>query len=345
MNKLRDIIVISLVLGLSTPSLGFSSVTSRGAAIQEVLDGLRPPPEITPQEESAPSLFLQRYGIIDETLDRVQVEVALRIGYIAGSTTYDFNDHTSELMFPLGNWMGGASASVGFKNFSLNGEIWATMSEAVNSKMTDKDWINDALISSTESTEEMDGYIYDANLRYDFYNSVIPKNIDMLLLKASDGIKIGGLLGYRYERFDFDIYDVYYPDLDLMYYEGTKVLTYHIKYYLPYIGLATDILRKNFRFSLSLKQCLFPTAEHIDNHLLRGLTSFGDYDELKTGFMFRAEGEWNFSKRWVFGAGVDGTFVKLLGSNREHSGGAGWNQPMFTDLEQVLFWSGVAYRF
>ena len=175
MNKLRYFIGIFFVLGFSFPSLVFSYQSDeRESVIQETLDKFKEEPsslEITPAEqeflekELSSGLFTTKQTIIAKTLKDITVEVALRLGYIAGDTTYNFNHDTSELKFPFDNWMGGGSLEVGYKRLFFNAQAWAPISKETGSKMTDKDWIQGILISSTESNQDIDGYILDTNVR------------------------------------------------------------------------------------------------------------------------------------------------------------------------------------
>ena len=356
---------------LIIPSLAFSKTNERKEAIQQAFDGLRrklPPQEINYSsaavdyaEKSMPvkksrSMFPRRQIIINQILDEVEIELGFKVGYIGGSTTYDFNYHTSELVWPLDNWMAGLDVRLGKKNLSLNAGFWGSITDEAGAKMTDKDWTAGTLASSSESRAMVDAIIWDANLRYDFYNKNMSRNINSLLLLTGDKVKIGFLLGYRYERYDFDCYDLYYPSPPYssasMLYEDELVLTYNIKYQLPYIGLAADIERKKIGFKFGLKFPILPKAEHLDNHPLRTLTnptrtltSHGDYESFEKGIMYNVSGFWKFSENWRAELGVDGAYVKIDGNNWEDFGDPAWNQQMFTVLQYIIFWSGFQYKF
>lgn len=279
-------------------------------------------------------------------LDDVYLILGLELGYINGNTAYDFNHHTSELEFPMDNWMIGGNFSSGYKNLSFNTEIWTPLENYAGFEMKDKDWdTNGALSSYTKSKAEMDAIIWDANARYDFYEKVIPKDIEALTLLASDKIKIGALLGYRYERFDYDLYDLYYPDLKITTHSGEKIGTYKIKYHLPYLGLATDILSKNYGFGMNIKYSFNPTAEDVDNHLLRGLTFYGDYDKHGQVFMGSINAFWRFRKDWKFRFGADTTFIRIDGITWEQNRNPTWDKDQSTDAHHWILWSGIEYKF
>ncbi|MDP1854292.1 MAG: omptin family outer membrane protease [Candidatus Omnitrophota bacterium] len=349
MNKSNTLVSAFLILGLLIPPFVFSYSDSRETAIQDALDVLKGEPALArtvrAEEESVSSPFFKRHKIIGETLDEIELEVTLKIGYIAGDTTYDFDNHVSELMFPFDNWMGGANVNAGFKKFSLNIDFWAPIDKEANSKMTDKDWFSATLISSTESRADMDAVIAEGYVRYDFYEGIAPRNIEPLALLASDGIKLGALIGYKYERFDYDLYDLYDRILGVMSYQDEHIGTYKIQYYFPYVGLAADILRKEFKFSMNLKYSPLPTAKDVDNHLLRSLTFYGDYDKPKYAFMFGIEGIWGLMHNWNFGLGLDGTFARIDGITWDETRNPAWDKDQFTKLTQVLFWSELKYRF
>lgn len=355
MNKSRYFIGLFFVVEFSFLPLAFSyQVDERENIIQQTLDKFKEEFssfETTPREqefldkELSSELFATKQSVIAKTLKDITIEVALRLGYISGDTTYNFDHDTSELKFPFDNWMGGGSLEAGYKRLFFNAQAWVPISKETGSKMTDKDWIQGILISSTESNQDVDGYILDTNLRYNFYDRILASPNESLALIASDKIRVGVLAGYRYERFDFDTYDIYDTIAGTASYLGKKVLTYQIHYRLPYLGLAADVLRNKFKFYADLKYSLFPKARDVDNHLLKALTFYGNYDEPKHAFIFSAEGDWRFTKNWHFSLGLDGAFVKIYGITWEESRDPAWNKDQNTSLAQMLIWSGLRYRF
>lgn len=313
----------------------------RDKAIEETLSSL----ETKTATETEAKGYSKRFTFNDTYLN-----LGLDFGYIHGNTAKDFNHHTSELEFPMDNWMVGGSLGLGWKDLAFNTEIWAPLEEDAGFKMKDKDWIDGVLVSYTKSRADMDAIIWDSNLRYDFYKNTIPKNIKVFTFLRAAEIKIGALLGYRYERFDFDMYDLYY-DVDLLggrqgqtLYQGQKVLTYKIKYSLPYLGLATDISHKKGGVSMNIKYAISPTAEDVDNHLLRGLTFYADYDKDREVFMGSIFAFWKFTKNWKLKVGVDGVSIRIAGKTWEESRDPAWDKDQSTDAKHWMFWSGVEYR-
>jgi outer membrane protease len=162
---------------------------------------------------------------------------------------------------------------------------------------------------------------------------------------AGDEIKVGVLGGYRYEKFNFEMYDIYYPDYGITLFPGVKVGTYKISYSLPYLGLATTATHENFGVDIGLKYSFSPTAKHLDHHLLRDLTGYADYDRHGYAFMYDIVGFWNFKKNWKFKFGVDGTSISIDGKHWEEKHDPGWDKDISTDAQHWIIWSGIDYKF
>lgn len=288
--------------------------------------------------------------------DEAYLSLGLGLGYLKGNTAYDFDHHASELEFPMDNFMAGANFSLGLKNLSLNAQAWASVEDYAGFKMKDKDWnAAGALTSYTKSKAYMDAVIWDANLRYDFYERVAAeKDEDLVLLDEEDWasnklefdkIKIGALLGYKYERFDFDMYDLWYQYNGPTTNQGQKVFTYKIEYYLPYLGVAADFLEKNWGFGMNIKYSFYPIARDVDNHLLRYLTFYGDYEKNGQAWMGGIYGFCEFIQNWKLKIGADGTFVRIDGTTWDATHDPAWDKDQSTDTKQWLLWSAIEYKF
>ena len=275
------------------------------------------------------------------------VSVGAKIGYISGDTTYDFNHHTSELEFPMNNWMAGGDISVGLKDLSLNAQLWGQIEENAGYDMKDKDWNSaGALISYTKSKADMNAFIWDLNFRYDFYKTSIPWENELLVLSKTDQIKIGALAGYRHERFGYEMFDLKYPDLNnIVLYPGQRVLTYKIKYSLPYVGLVTEITNPKYGFNFNVKYSFKATAEDQDNHVLRYLTFYGDYDKHGYGIMGGVSGFLKVMENWKINFGVDGEVIRIKGTTWEENHAPSWDKDQDTDAKYMMFWTGANYRF
>lgn len=279
----------------------------------------------------------------------------VNIGYLKGNTAYDFDHHTSELEFPMDNVMAGGDFSLGYKDLSLNAQLWAPVEDYSGFDMKDKDWDSQGnLISYTKSKAYMEAIIWDASLRYNFYkktgsgqeNISLPDEEKSLLdILRCDAIKVGALLGYKYERFSFEMYDLFFPSLNTTTNQGKKVLGYKIKYWLPYIGLATDIFRQNWGVGFNIKYSFYPIARDIDYHFLRELTFYGDYEKNGQAWMYSINWFWEFVKNWKLKLGADGTFVRIDGITWDETHNPTWDLDQSTDTKQWLYWTGVEYKF
>jgi outer membrane protease len=127
--------------------------------------------------------------------------------------------------------------------------------------------------------------------------------------------------------------------------QGEKVLTYKIKYYLPYIGLGADVLRQNCGVSLNLKYAICPSAEDVDNHPLRGLTFYGDYNKDGNVFMGSMNVFWNLTKKWKFRVGADATLVRIDGKTWDETHDPIWDADQSIDTKQFIYWTGLEYKF
>ncbi len=335
----RKLLILSLIFLLS-PAFIYAQTNSnlRDQVIEETLKvmeaGKTFPSEELPIEEK-----------------KVYFTTGLQIGYLKGNTAYDFAHHTSELEFPMDNGMMGGNFALGFADLSLNTEAWVPFEKDAGFKMKDRDWIYGYLVSETTSRADMDAIIWDTNLRYDFYKEVLSRDVDELALLAADEVKIGALLGYRYERFDYDLYDLYY-DVDITgtyqgqtLYQGTKIGTYKIQYYLPYLGLVTDVRRQNWGIGIGFKYSFHATAKDVDNHLLRGLTFYGDYNKGGYAYMGSINAFYNFTKSWKLKIGTEVVIIRIDGRTWEESHDPDWDQDQSTDSKQFIFWSGIEYKF
>jgi len=276
-------------------------------------------------------------------------EATLKLGYITGNTAYDFNHHVSELEYPMDNWMIGGSLEGGLNNskFSFGLSFWTNIDKDAGNDMKDKDWDQTGtlfpqgtLFSYTKSQADMRTFIFDIYGRYDFYEKTTP----------GKNTKAGLLLGYRRMDFEYDIYDVYYVQ-DLLYgytgqtlYKDQKVLGYEIVYHLPYLGLAFDLDNSKWGIGANALWSFYPTAYHEDNHVLRNLTLYADYDN-GTAYMGSLYSFWKFSERLKVKLGFDATFIRLSGRHWESNHASGWDTDVSTDARCFIGWAGISYLF
>lgn len=210
--------------------------------------------------------------------------LGLGAGYIYGDSTYRINLSDpatgaaieSELKFPIQTLLFTLEAGYIGKD-SKNRDairIHASYSFDVGSasgKFEDSDWLNDvvdtALVGAphpgkdiySESDVDLNARVFDIRASYSFW--------------ASDGFGIGPLGGYLSQTFDFtarDLNQVGYGPYAADYtgsVPGT-VLTYNVKYSIPYLGIHTEA-GHGFRMLLDLAYSPWAEARDEDDHVLR----------------------------------------------------------------------------
>lgn len=227
--------------------------------------------------------FVFSNGILD-------VDVGLQGGYINGYTKYhiSFDGGASELEFPLEAFLAGINLGWDFRNDQkqeiVRMEIkWLTNVSDGKGEMEDSDWIDDDATFLgipgyhhsgkdifSESDVKLRGHIFNGNVAYNQW-----------LIKI---FSIGPMIGYRYQIFDYDVkntgqigYGAYDPYFTVSVRGST--LTYKIKYYIPYVGLSSNLVfGKVFKTNLSLCYSPWTVVKDEDNHLLRHKLSKSDTD-------------------------------------------------------------------
>lgn len=274
------------------------------------------------------------------------LDLGFRTGYMFGQNTYEFDHHRSELEFPFRSYMGGGTISLGYKGLSINSEVWGTIVDdsSAGYHMKDKDWLANELESDTKSNSSMNGVIWDANMRYDFLNYAFGGK------KAEDNsktskIKLGALIGYRYERFGWKAFGLYQTCGTDTGYSDQTVIEYKVKYRLPYCGLAVDIENSKFGIKANGKYSFKPHAMDLDNHVLHQRTNLGDYKSNPNVFMGNFSAFWKFSKNWNVNIGADVTLIRINGRTWEENHDPDWDADQNIDTKQFIYWMGLGYRF
>ncbi len=201
-------------------------------------------------------------------------DVQVSGGHIEGNSTYHiaFDGGASELEFPLDTDLAGVGIELSYFNdvsennlpkAKLYCRLWSDVSH--NGVLKDSDWMeNDnqpGLDVYSEGKTRIDLFLLDARYLYNFY---IKKHFS-----------IGVLTGYRYQNFDYRVYDVnqigygIYASAYTTSQEGL-VARYWVKSQIPYFG---------FELSCSLSRFLEITAvvgaspwvkiKDMDDHILR----------------------------------------------------------------------------
>jgi outer membrane protease len=262
----------------------------------------------------------------------INITVDLGTGVMRGHTTYQIGGDVkyangdreelhfplSELKFPLDVYMASLSASAEFK------EKWRL---AINVKknitddagtMEDSDWgiwhmgeelphkrgyvcnpeycSSDSLDIYSESDAELDALIIDQDFRYTFLNKAFRKTRLSFFAGA----------GLIYENFNYEVSNVdqWYPsyedyfgvELDHQKVSG-KVLTYDIKYYIPYIKAGTSFaFLERFDVEGSFAISPYLIIKDKDNHILRQKESEGELEG--SAIMLSVEGRYIFLRHW-----------------------------------------------
>jgi len=278
------IIVLCYILGLSLNA----HALSREEVITQTLKR-QEHPRTEGQTSEIPSVDpfpnAKRARIIDTTLGRIEFALAIGTGYLAGDTRYEINfvesgiSGKSELVFPFDNWLVGGNISAGYYPLYLNFQGWGNIAEKTTGGMTDKDWENGALVSSTKSDYRAQIAILDFNLLYNFWQGEKPWGDVLGSLKKQ---RLGLLVGYRYENFKDDIIGVKDLFTNISSYPGQRVLDYEVQYRIPYLGLDwqyfDDLVDRVFDgWGVNVQVCGSPyvTAKDKDYHLLRNKLAEG----------------------------------------------------------------------
>ena len=275
-------------------------------------------------------------------------DFGLRFGYMNGFTSFDLNHHVSELEYPFHSYMGGGNLSLGYKDISMNSEFWGSLftDPTAGWHMKDKDWANGEIESDTRSNSKMNAVIWDANLRYDFFRYSFSQKKAYAADRKADNVKLGVLIGYRYQRYGFKV-DGNYQTATSAEGEpsGSTVLEYKIKYRMPYYGLAVDMQTDKFGILMSGKYAFSPHARDLDNHVLTGVTTYGDYKKKPNVIMANFMMFWKFYKSWRLNAGADVALIRMNGIIWDEAHTPAWDQDQNLDTKQFIYWMGLGYRF
>ena len=278
------------------------------------------------------------------------LDLGMRFGYMDGFTSFDFNHHRSELEYPFNCYLGGGIINLGYKDISMNSQFWGSLVDDPTAgwNMKDKDWdmATGELESDTRSKSFMNAVIWDANLRYDFLKYSFGKKKTDDVVSKSPNIKLGVLIGYRYQRYGYKMDGMYQTGFEA---EGEPsgklILEYKIKYHLPYYGLALEAGGDKFGVAVNAKYAFSPHVTDLDNHVLRSLNFYGDYKKNPNVFMADFTTFWKFFKNWQLNVGADVALIRLDGQVWEDDHDPSWDADQSIDTKQFIYWLGLGYRF
>ncbi|MDY0211367.1 MAG: omptin family outer membrane protease, partial [Desulfuromonadaceae bacterium] len=274
-------------------------------------------------------------------------KVSVGGGYLTGETEYqiggriDYADGSvasahfplSELSFPLDSYVIKGQVDIDFaKKWALMFNAETNITED-SGKMEDSDWgvwggseVNSLDIYS-ESDTEMNMLGLEGKLTYKFYQGNYAGNA----LNPDSGnpdirfsYTIG--LGYKYQKFDFDIYDVHqwYPSAPYLAhdYVGGRVLTYEAEYHIPYLELGMHMsVAKTFEFDLSVAYAPYIDFKDEDQHLLRNMESFSDHHWGGDALMGNLNMLYKFSSHWSLKAEFEALKISSDGRSKTYIDG------------------------
>ena len=319
MKRIIVISILSICLGVGLSNLGTDTAWAE---------------EVTEAQEVTE---VTRKGFLGEN---IYATMGLQSGYITGHTkshtSYPLLGYTgeSELEYPLGNFFLGVEGVLGLKN-SENGKQdrarlaigWLTNVGADSGTMKDSDLVNGYLWSYTESDSELKAHIVDVSAIYNFWP-----------LKT---ISIGPMIGYRYQYFDFNIYNYSGTQLGIPISGSGHVLDYTVKYHISYYGLNSDFLFRDTLWFNSRVAFTYAFANDRDDHLLRQTRYEASCDG--PGVLANINANWEFLPNWLLQAGGEYTYIDTEGKQDVFdSGGAYVGQ---TDAEVTYSAWILKYRF
>ncbi len=300
--------------------------------------------------ETKPETFMGKLSGFTQSFkaDDGYGDFGLRFGYIYGQNSFDYNHHTSELEYPFRSYVGGGKLNFGYKDFSLNSEFWGSLFDDPSAgwHTKDKDWEDGQLTSDTKSYSDMNAVIWDTHLRYTFFNYAFGRKKSDTRNRKAENIKLGVLLGFRYERFGYKDFGLYQTnDGTGSHGDGELVSEYKVRYRLPYCGLGLDIGNEKFGMQMNAKYGFSARARDLDNHVLQSRTNYGDYKKNPNIFMGNFALYWKFYQGWEASLGGEAALIRLNGTTWEETRNPDWDADQNIDTQQFIYWMGLGYKF
>lgn len=250
------------------------------------------------------------------------------VGPMAGHTTYQvggtvkYSDGSveeywfpiSELIFPLDVQHMTLDTTLGLGKerrlqLSLGGSKNLTTDAG---KMEDSDWITEwnprQLDIYSESDAELDALMLSADVLYRFLKKRI--------------VSVGAGVGFFYQELNYECSDFVqtYPS-EPWWPADTGAglgIIYDVTYYVPYLQVRADVhlLKDRLRIGVNLAVSPYLTAKDYDNHVLRELTSDGDYDG--AGGLGSLEFSFLFNEHWFVEGRLEGKTFSADGSQKTY---------------------------
>jgi len=297
------------------------------------------------------------FSSFTETQDNPSSKYELKIGHINGNTVYEISGPEeggwkSKLKFPMNNFLIGGEVSLNYNDgswgscsFDLGG--WVSLAKKYAGTMEDSDWLYAYSASKaiySESDAEMDARIFDGNILFNFLEELDSEGKQSLIL--------GARVGYKYQKFDYDISNTKQIDYLSYYYiiVPGRTLDYEVEYKIPYLGLSgVYSFADAFKANLEINYSPWVEAEDKDDHLLRYKLSKGDCK----GNLFMAGGNlsWEFEKNWILEIGASYATISTQGKQRQHFYGGPYEGLTYANIDdkinskQFFVNTSIKYRF
>lgn len=298
------------------------------------------------------------------------VELNVSGGYLDGDTTYEiggkvnYPNGAEELPFPISRLefpfdLAVMTGELVYRpwtrwRFSLNGMV--NVSDT-NEYMKDSDWIygnyGDPTQKDIYSHSKVDANLYsvDARLRYTLVTAM-ERNLEMGYTGDEPDVwyTFFAGLGFRYEDYNYDVYDVvqWYPNFPTLPADKVSgpVLKYELQFEIPFAELGCEFWwADDFRLELSTAFSIFVHGSDKDLHLLRDRVS-----SLSSGWDGKyitgtVRGQYFFCKNWTVDLAITGSRINVDGVSHANDPSIG---PFRIDEKvenvQALFSAGLGYR-
>lgn len=272
------------------------------------------------------------------------VDFSIGGGYLYGSTQYQIGGHyidadgtsddlhfpISELRFPLDTYV--IKGQVDLSLFEKWGVIFNLETNPADGtgQMEDSDWgvwdgsAANSLDIYSESNSDLSMLAFEGKLTYQIYQGYYGQNT-LSAEKANPGIiftyHVG--LGYKYQKFDFDIYDVEesYPSTPAVpdsYTDGLAMI-YEAEFQIPYLELGMEMaLRDKFALGLNVAYAPYIAFQDKDQHLLRSKVNTSDHGWDGDALMVHLDMRYSFYRNWYLQADIDATKIESNGKSKSY---------------------------
>lgn len=272
------------------------------------------------------------------------VDFSIGGGYLCGSTQYqigghyidadgtsdDFHFPISELKFPLDTYV--VKGQVDLTFFEKWGAMFNIATNLTNDsgQMEDSDWgvwdwsTADSLDIYSESNSDMSMLAFEGKLTYQIYQGYYGQNTLSAEVANPEIIftyHVG--LGYKYQKFDFDIYDVEesYPSTPAVpdSYTDGLALVYEAEYQIPYLELGMEMaLRDTIALGLNVAYAPFIAFQDKDQHLLRSKVNTADHGWDGDALMVHLDMRYSFYRNWYLQADIEAIKIESDGEAKSY---------------------------